>query len=190
MASHNTGSDAANTNVRAFLTKIGVHYYGKPFNHTSGKAKELWREICEESFDSSCAYCGIKNEKLTMEHLVMFNRSECGLHHPGNVVPCCPTCNKRKNKNVKDSSGKIKKKPVKWEEQLKLICNGNKTAFSERKTKIEKSIMYNNYPKLTKNEKNSIRVMAMSLYELIKQDGNNTDTLYKEITKSFTKNKK
>ena len=32
--------------------------------------------------------------------------------------------------------------------------------------------------------------MAESLYELIKQAGNNTDTLYKEISKSFTKNKK
>ena len=31
MASHNTGSDSANTNVRAFLTKIGAHYLGREY---------------------------------------------------------------------------------------------------------------------------------------------------------------
>jgi hypothetical protein len=58
MASHNTGSDAANTNVRAFLTKIGKHYLGRGFNHTSGTAKSTWERIVRHTFNSECAYCG------------------------------------------------------------------------------------------------------------------------------------
>ena len=155
MASHNTGSDAANTNVRAFLTKIGVHYYGKPFNHTSGKAKELWREICEESFDSSCAYCGIKNEKLTMEHLVMFNRSECGLHHPGNVVPCCRECNKRSRNQDKQYEN--------WDTHLSKRCS-NLEDYRKRKALIEKHIKEHNYPILSDDELNALKAITNHLY--------------------------
>ena len=45
MAIYNTGSDAANTMVRAFLTKIGESYLKHSFNTGSGKGKEIWREI-------------------------------------------------------------------------------------------------------------------------------------------------
>ncbi len=34
--------------------------------------------------------------KLQIEHLIMFNRQEFGLHHPGNVVPVCSNCNNRR----------------------------------------------------------------------------------------------
>ena len=155
MASHNTGSDAANTNVRAFLTKIGVHYYGKPFNHTSGKAKELWREICEETFDSSCAYCGTKSEKLTMEHLVMFNRSECGLHHPGNVVPCCRECNKRSRNQDKQYEN--------WDTHLSKRCS-NLEDYVERKALIEKHVEEHNYPILSDDELNALKAITNHLY--------------------------
>ena len=45
MAIYNTGSDAANTMVRAFLTKIGESYLNHSFNTGSGKGKEIWCEI-------------------------------------------------------------------------------------------------------------------------------------------------
>ena len=93
MAIYNTGSDAANTMVRAFLTKIGESYLNHSFNTGSGKGKEIWREI-KNKFESKCAFCGKEFNELTIEHLIMFNRKECGLHHSGNVVPSCKSCNK------------------------------------------------------------------------------------------------
>jgi len=56
MAIYNTGSDAANTMVRAFLTKIGESYLNHSFNTGSGKGKEIWREI-KNKFESKCAFC-------------------------------------------------------------------------------------------------------------------------------------
>lgn len=44
MATYNTNSDAANTAVRAFLTKVGEHYLGKSFNTGAGEAKEKWEK--------------------------------------------------------------------------------------------------------------------------------------------------
>ena len=41
MAIYNTGSDAANTMVRAFLTKIGESYLIHSFNNGSGKVKRF-----------------------------------------------------------------------------------------------------------------------------------------------------
>ena len=41
-----------------------------------------------------CFY-GSLSDNLTMEDLIMFNRYQCGLHHPSNDVPCCKSCNKR-----------------------------------------------------------------------------------------------
>ena len=55
----------------------------------------------------------VSTKKLQIEHLIMFNRTEYGLHHPGNVVPSCSDCNKRHKKN---------KEYVTWQEQLRRIC--------------------------------------------------------------------
>ena len=95
MATYNTSSDAANTMIRAFLTKVGESYLEHSFNTGSGKGKEIWTKIKRETFENKCAFCGESSENLTIEHLVMFNREQCGLHHPGNIVPCCKPCNKR-----------------------------------------------------------------------------------------------
>ena len=69
MAIYNTGSDAANTMVRAFLTKIGESYLNHSFNTGSGKGKEIWREI-KNKFESKCAFCGKEFNELTIEHLI------------------------------------------------------------------------------------------------------------------------
>ena len=57
MAVYNTASDAANTMIRAFLTKIGEFYLGQTFNTSTGKGKKLWEEIRLDTFSGKCAFC-------------------------------------------------------------------------------------------------------------------------------------
>ena len=181
MTTYNTGSDAANTAVRAFLTKVGEHYLGRTFDTSSGKGKQDWERIRENVFENKCAYCENGNTKLQIEHLIMFNREEFGLHHPGNVVPVCKSCNKRKKQD-----GKY----VAWEEQLKLICNGtqSKALFSKRRNKILGHIKDECYPVLSKEESHSIRVVAEGLYEHIKNQVGDSLKLYKDLDQAFVKN--
>ena len=61
--------------------------------------------------DSACNQADVR---LQIEHLVMINRAEFGLHHPGNVVPICKECNKRQ----KHQGGKY----FTSDEQLLKIC--------------------------------------------------------------------
>jgi len=117
MAIHNTAFDAANTAVRAFLTKVGSKYWGKTFNIGSGSGKTIWYEIKNEVFGGRCCYCGKRSEKLQIEHLVMFNRVEYGLHHPGNIAPVCSDCNRRS----KNDTGEH----LSWEQHLKRVCKRN-----------------------------------------------------------------
>ena len=136
MAGHNTAFDAANTAVRAFLTKIGEYYLGRNFNTGSGKAKADWEKIRDKVFEGKCAYCGTSETKLQADHLVMFNKEQFGLHHPGNIVPSCPKCNSRS----KHSSGNYNS----WEDHLSFICKQNKELdkFHERWEKIKKPPQY------------------------------------------------
>lgn len=126
MSIYNTSADAANTAVRAFLTKIGEHYWKNNFNTGSGKGKKDWQRIKESVFNNECAYCGTSSGKLQMEHLIMFNRTEFGLHHPGNIVPVCAKCNSRSKKEDKSYNT--------WEDHLSHICetNGEKDKFFDR----------------------------------------------------------
>jgi hypothetical protein len=184
MATHNTKSDAANTAVRAFLTSVGEQYWGKPFNTATGESKKIWEDIKDNVFKGECCYCGLKKEKLNIEHLIMFNRSEFGLHHPGNVVPCCNECNKRS----RDANGRY----CSWEEHLKIICKmgGEIDKFNERKNLIlhHMTISKYKYPNFTKEEKNAIRVIAEAIYEGVKTKLDESLKLYFELVKSFVKN--
>lgn len=173
MAVHNTFSDASNTAVRAFLTKVGSLYWGKDFNVSTGEGKKTWERIKIE-FSGSCCYCGKKTPDLTMEHLIMFNRSEYGLHHPGNVVPCCKACNKRGKKNNDET--------MSWREHLKSIA---KNDYDVRSRRIENHIKKYNYPNLTENEIKAIRVIAGSLYRNIGLEGEKSYTLYEHLRKEF-----
>jgi len=50
-----------------------------------------------KEFDNTCAYCGESPEEgelLEIEHLIPLSRG--GYHRLENVVPACPSCNKRK----------------------------------------------------------------------------------------------
>jgi len=179
MTVYNTGADSANTAVRAFLTKVGEFYLGRSFNTASGQGKRDWLRIKDGVFGEKCAYCDEKT-KLQIEHLIMFNREEFGLHHPGNLVPVCSECNKRK---------KINNKYVNWEKQLEFICKerGEMDKFHKRKIKIIKHIKEEKYPELSKEEKHSIRVIAGSLYTNIKSELDKSIELYKQLDKAFVK---
>ena len=70
MAIHNTSYDAANTAIRAFLTKVGAKYWGRTFNTGSGSGKDIWLRIKNDVFNGKCCYCGKTYEKLQIEHLI------------------------------------------------------------------------------------------------------------------------
>lgn len=183
MALYNTAYDASNTAVRAFLTKIGEYYLGRSFNTRSGLAKQDWLKIRDEFFGRCCAYCGISSVKLQMDHLIMFNRQEFGLHHPGNIVPACTSCNKR----TKDNNGNYNS----WENHLSIICerNNSKNQFFDRWKRIKQHIDEGEYayPKLTEGENKAIKIIANNLYERMKTEFEASIDLYKELDKEFIK---
>ena len=182
LALYNTYADAANTAVRAFLTEIGEYYWGKSFNTSSGKAKKDWETIRDQIFSGECAYCGISDSQLQIEHLIMFNRTEFGLHHPGNIVPSCKECNSRSKKM--DGTYNT------WEEHLSFICekNDQKEEFYYRWNKIKKHISEGvyKYPKLSSEEEKAIQIIANNLYDCIKKEFSNAIKLYEELGKEFT----
>ena len=178
MAIYNTGSDSANTMVRAFLTKVGESYLNHTFNTGSGKGKEIWQGI-KNKFESKCAFCGKEFNELTIEHLIMFNRKECELHHPGNVVPSCKSCNKR-------TRDKESKQYVDWIKHLETKCESSEE-FEIRKEKIISHINFENYPKLTEDEKNALKAVAESLYERISNELPKSIDLFKKIDSTLVK---
>ena len=180
MTVYNTGSDSANTAVRAFLTKVGEFYLGRNFNTSSGAGRADWIRIRDEVFQEKCSYCKDASSKLQIEHLIMFNRKEFGLHHPGNVVPVCSNCN---NRRVEEGIY------INWEKQLKTICQEKSeiTKFKKRKDKIKKHIKKEKYPQLSKEEQNAIRVIAESLHSNTKSELDKSIELYKELDKAFVK---
>lgn len=52
-----------------------------------------WRGILDQ-FNYSCAYCGRKMERLTIDHIIPLSKG--GPDSLRNVVPCCPRCNSAK----------------------------------------------------------------------------------------------
>ena len=180
MTTYNTSSDSANTNVRALLTKVGEYYLGRSFNTASGRGKVDWKKIKEDTFDSKCAYCGEELTSPTIEHLVMFNRDHCGLHHPGNIVPCCRPCN--------SSRKKIDGVYVDWEDHLLSICSEKKhplSKFKERKARIINHIKSKKYPKLTEDEINALKSITKHLYSSTKSELDQALALYRDIDETL-----
>tara|TARA_B100000315_G_C14407372_1_gene509353 strand:+ start:116 stop:631 length:516 start_codon:yes stop_codon:yes gene_type:complete len=162
MTTYNTSADAANTAIRAFLTKIGDDYLGSSSNTGIDKAKADWTRVKEEVFQGKCAYCGEECPKPQLEHLIMFNREKCGLHHPGNIVPVCNSCNKRKRNS--------EKKYVDWLKRLELICEtrGEGHLILDRKGRILVHIQEEGYPNMPREEEKALKLIANNLYESIK----------------------
>ncbi|MBN8687318.1 MAG: HNH endonuclease [Chitinophagales bacterium] len=183
MAVYNTASDAANTAVRAFLTKIGGNYLGTTFNTSSSRGSKIWETIKCRIFENRCAYCDKKENKLQIEHLIMFNKDEFGLHHPGNIVPVCSNCNKR----AKDENNTYKT----WEEHLYMICNNNNQLdqYVIRRDKINKHTKEGEfkYPKLNQEENNALRIITNNLYESVKNEFEKAVNLFEELDKAFSK---
>lgn len=183
MAVYNTSSDSANTAIRAFLTKVGEHYWGKSFNTSSGKSKKIFERIKNEVFEGKCAYCGNQSDKLQIEHLIMFNRAQYGLHHPGNVVPACQSCNKRR----RDQHSNY----LNWEDHLEQICRekNDLNSFFDRKKKIQNHMWKGEYkyPELNEAEQHAIRVIASSLYDNIKTENDKALMMYQELDRAFVK---
>lgn len=183
MAVYNTSYDAANTAVRAFLTKVGEYYFGKTFNTNSGIAKKTWHKIRDEIFEGKCAYCFNSSTKLQIEHLIMFNRKQYGLHHPGNIVPVCTACNKRQKDEGNIYLG--------WEDHLEQICrrNNDLDSYFDRKKKIKAHMNDGEYkyPELNEAEQHAIRVIANFLYENIKVESAKALKMYEELDSAFVK---
>lgn len=184
MAVYNTASDAANTAVRAFLTTIGEYYWGRSFNTgSSGRARQEWEKIRDVVFESKCAYCGKRESKLQIDHLLMFNREDSGLHHPGNIVPACSNCNTR----TKDNN----KKYNSWEKHLSYICekNNEKEKFIDRWNRIQKHIKEGEfrYPILSSEENKTLKIITTNLYNGIKSEFDKAVKLFEDLDEAFTK---
>ena len=100
------------------------------------------------------------------------------MHHPGNIVPCCADCNKRK----RDEEGNY----YNWDEQLLNICP-NITEYRARKLTIQNHIENEDYPNLTDDEISSLRAVASHLYNSTKTELDKSLELYKEIDSSLVR---
>ncbi len=183
MSIYNTPADAANTAVRAFLTKIGEYFLGRSFNTGSGSSKNDWIKIKDEVFNGMCAYCGKSDVKLQMDHLIMFNREQFGLHHPGNIVPACKICNKR----IENSDNQY----VSWEDQLSYICEQNNDTnnflIRWKKIKYHMNESEYKYPTLSPEEYKMLKLITNNLYNGVKKEFEESINLYKELDESFTR---
>lgn len=50
---------------------------------------------CLNFFECKCAYCGRQSNKLQQEHIIAVSNN--GHYIPQNIIPCCRSCNLRKN---------------------------------------------------------------------------------------------
>ncbi|KGM54404.1 HNH endonuclease [Lysobacter daejeonensis GH1-9] len=177
MAIYNTPSDAANTAVRSFLTSVGEFYLGRSFNTGNGPGKAVWTQICAD-FGNRCAYCE-SDGKLQIEHLLMFNRTEYGLHHPGNLVPVCTGCNKRHRND--------QRRYVSWQEHLEHICSEQPHLAAKRRERITAHTKKYKYPDLSDQERHAIRVIAEALYDNIKGESEKALNMYRKLDQAFLK---
>ena len=184
MARHPRASDASNTMIRAFLIKVGEFHLSHSFDVGNGLGKKKWIKIKNETFNNSCAYCEKKetdSEKLTIDHLIGLNRDECGLHHPGNVVPACRSCNSSKKK--KDKKVKVNRA---WIDHLEDICL-TIDDYKKRKKRIMDHISSEDYPKLTDDELNALKAVAAHLYLTVQSELEKSLNLFKEIDVTLVK---
>ena len=110
----------------------------------------------------------------------MFNREQCGLHHPGYTVPCSRACNNR-TKN----EGRVFND---WETHLGQVVEqkgGSISELNKRKKRIREHMWEWGYPELSSDEENAIRAIAQSLYEGISQEVSKSVSLYRELDRTL-----
>lgn len=81
--------DAANAFVRCILSQAGTLL--------GGLTEDEWKRTLRR-FDGQCAYTGAKLAKneLERDHAIPMNRTHCGLHLFGNVLPSTKSANRKK----------------------------------------------------------------------------------------------
>lgn len=81
--------DAANVFVRVILSDAG--------RRLGGLTEAQWRRT-REWFDGRCAYTGeaLLDDSVKRDHAIPMNRTHCGLHLYGNVLPATKDANRRK----------------------------------------------------------------------------------------------
>ena len=122
---------AANQAVRVFLGELGKEYDKKRGYKPMGSGEKT-RATIKSFFNSKCCYCGTDlGKKWEMDHLIPSNKSKCGLHAWGNVVPACTDCNNRRS-------------DVEWEYFLTITCK-NDAEFDERYKRINDFVAHYNY---------------------------------------------
>ena len=83
--------------MRHFLRRCARHAGGDP----AAIAETFWRAILA-AFGNACAYCGMADVPLTMDHVVPVKVLGADAHRPGNVVPACRSCNSSKSSRSLD----------------------------------------------------------------------------------------
>lgn len=76
--------------------------------------RSQWKSIIDW-FDNRCAYCGIKCERLTQDHVIPISRG--GTHDAQNVVPACRHCNAIKYARTPAQAGM----PIRWPEAPRVL---------------------------------------------------------------------
>ena len=78
-------------------TRYAATLHRRRSGHDTGDVTlEEWEGI-KARYGNRCAYCLTGNVKLTMDHVVPLKKDGTGgRHEPGNVVPACNSCNRRK----------------------------------------------------------------------------------------------
>ena len=110
----------------------------------------------------------------------MFNREQCGLHHPGNIAPCCNGCNKRLRTETKQYTD--------WDTHLAMVVENNGGSISDlnfRKKRIKEHMGKWGYPKLTTDELNAIRALANSLHAGVQAEVNKSVSLFQELDRTL-----
>lgn len=82
----NAIGNSQNLFIRNILSNLGNESF----------SESDWNET-KNYFDNKCAYCGMENENLVMEHAIPINKLDLGEHRLGNLVPSCKECNNKKH---------------------------------------------------------------------------------------------
>ena len=157
MAKNPSPSDASNTAVRFLLRKAGSIHLPSMYDTTRSWGKDAWDDIVSNTFAGRCAYCGRVGQALQVEHLLMTNRTQVGIHHPGNTVPCCKPCNRRSRKPGSQTEYDS------WEEHLEKVCNdrNEESEFEQRRERIRHHMNESQY-KLPFNNESAFRAIRLA----------------------------
>ncbi len=62
-----------------------------PFDRSRKTEKSRYRDLIKAEFDHCCAYCGRREQELTLDHVLA--HCQGGQETRGNLIPACGRCN-------------------------------------------------------------------------------------------------